>query len=118
MCSALAGVLLATLADMKWLAVVLLAIIGLLAAFVAIEYFTVSIHALPSYIPGHRSVNGHYHKRGAVAALVAIVALAGSAVLAFRILRPRELKAAPVAAPPTANSANQLLDSGEADPDK
>ena len=75
---------------MKWLTVVLLAIVGLLAAFVAIEYYTVSIHALPSYLPGRRNVNGHYHMRGAMVGLVAIVALAIAAVLAIRIFRPAE----------------------------
>jgi len=84
----LAGDPLATLPEMKWLPVVLLTIFGLLAAFVAIEYYTVSIHSLPSYLPGRRSVNGHYHVRGAMAGLVAIVALAIAAVLAIRIVRP------------------------------
>jgi hypothetical protein len=101
---------------MKWLLVVLLAIVGLLAAFVAIEYFTVSIHSLPSYIPGHKNGNGHYHVRGAMVGLIAIVALAGAAVLAIRIVRPREPKAAPVQAAPTNASADQLLGSSEADP--
>jgi len=101
---------------MKWLAVVLLAIVGLLAAFVCFEYLTVSIHSLPSYIPGHRSVNGKYHVRGAIAGLIAIVALAGSAVLAIRILRPRASAPEPVEAPPTNASADQLLGSREVDP--
>lgn len=101
---------------MKWLTVVLLAIVGLLAAFVAIEYFTVSIHSLPSYIPGHRNVNGRYHVRGAIAALIAIVALAGAAVLAIRIVRPRDPKPEVVEAPPANVSADQLLGNGEADP--
>ncbi|MGH9207018.1 MAG: hypothetical protein ACRD1G_10740, partial [Acidimicrobiales bacterium] len=71
---------------MKWIWVIVLVIIGALAAFVAIEYFTVSIHALPSYIPGHKVGHGHYggghyRKRGAAAAVVAFVALAGAGYL-------------------------------------
>jgi uncharacterized membrane protein YidH (DUF202 family) len=95
----------ATVSDMnntaKWVAVVVLAIIGLLAAFVAFEYLTVSIHALPSYIPGHHKGRGHYHKRGAVAALVAIVAIGGAVAITLRIVR-----------------ANQPSDPGSSVPDK
>jgi hypothetical protein len=81
---------------MKWFVVIVLVIIGALAAFVAIEYLTVSIHALPSYIPGHKaayaghSERGHYHKRGAAAALVAVVALGAAAFLAFRIVKSNQ----------------------------
>ncbi len=94
---------------MKWIGVTILAVIGIIAAFVAIEYFVVSIHSLPSYIPGHKNVNGHYHKRGALAAIVAVVAFAGAFILA----RPRP-EAKPVAAPapaadPTPSSVDDLL---------
>jgi hypothetical protein len=72
---------------MKWIPVVVLAIIGVLAAIVAIEYFVVPIHQLPSFIPGHKPGPGHYHKRGAGAALVAFLAFAGAAILAVRNVR-------------------------------
>jgi drug/metabolite transporter (DMT)-like permease len=91
-------------ARMKWVIVVVLAIIGVLAAIVAIEYFVVPIHSLPSYIPGHQHTPGHYRKRGAVAALVAVVALVAAGVLAVRILREG---AAPAAA--SGSTADQLL---------
>jgi len=94
---------------MKWIGVVLLAIIGVLAAFVAIEYLTVSIHSLPSFIPGnsgHHLVNGHYRKRGALAAVVSLAAFAAAGYWAYRIRRPKE--AAPVAEVPQ-NSADQML---------
>ena len=55
-----------TLTVMKWVGVIILVVVGLLAAFVAIEYFTVQIHALPSFIPGRVALKyGHYRKRGA-----------------------------------------------------
>ena len=75
---------------MKWLVVLILAVVGILAAIVAVEYLTVPIHNLPSFIPGHRSVNGHYHVRGAITGLIAIVALVSAVVVALRIVRSRE----------------------------
>lgn len=72
---------------MKWLPVILLAIVGVLAGIVAIEYLTVSIHALPSWIPGRHPGRGHYHTRGAAAGLVAVVALGFAGFLAYRIIR-------------------------------
>ena len=74
---------------MKWLPVVVLGIIGVLAAVVAFEYLTVPIHSLPSYIPGGHPGRGHYHTRGAAAALVAVAALGGAGYLAFRIVNPK-----------------------------
>ncbi len=77
-----------TLTAMKWVGVIILVVVGLLAAFVAIEYLTVQIHALPSFIPGRVALKyGHYRKRGALAALIAIVAFVIAAVLAVRIWR-------------------------------
>jgi len=86
---------------MKWIAVVVLVIIGVLAAVVAVEYLTVSIHSLPSFIPGRKHVPGHYHKRGAIAAVIALIAFAGAAVLAVRFRRQ--------APAPAVTSAGDLL---------
>ncbi len=73
---------------MKWVGVIILVVVGVLAAFVAIEYLTVQIHALPSYIPGQQALKyGHYRKRGALAALIAVIAFVLAAVLAVRIQR-------------------------------
>ena len=72
---------------MKWLPVILLAIVGVLAGIVAVEYLTVAIHALPSWIPGRHHGRGHYHTRGAAAALVALVAFGIAGYLAFRIVK-------------------------------
>jgi hypothetical protein len=108
---------------MKWIGVAVLAIVGILAAIVAVEYLTVSIHNLPSWIPGHESLGahlagrGHYHKRGAAAALVAVVAFAGAvfvAIRGFNFSRKPRAAAAPKGA---ATSAGDMLASPEASAD-
>jgi uncharacterized membrane protein len=64
---------------------VILLIVGILALVVAVIYLTTSIHALPSFIPGkHIGANGHYHKRGAIAAVIGIVLIAIGAVVGLR----------------------------------
>jgi hypothetical protein len=103
---------------MKWLGVIVLVIVGALATFVAVEYFTVAIHALPSYIPGHHATGphglparGHYRKRGAVAAVIALIAFVVAGFLAYRILRsdnPPAAVEAPTPAPPT-SSVDQII---------
>jgi len=105
---------------MKWIWVILLVIIGALAAFVAIEYFTVSIHALPSYIPGHKVAHGHYggghyRKRGAAAAVVAFVALVAAGYLTYRNLQGQK----PAAAGPAtkdSSSVDQLISTPPPEP--
>jgi uncharacterized membrane protein YidH (DUF202 family) len=98
---------------MKWIGVIILVIIGILAAIVAIEYLTVSIHSLPSWIPGHKTGfrgRGHYHKRGAIAAFIALVAFVIAGFWAYRITRagrPAVTAAGP--SPVADSSADQLL---------
>lgn len=99
--------------NMKWIWVIVLVIIGALATFVAIEYLTVAIHALPSYIPGHKHGRGHYRKRGALAAVIAVIAFVVAAILAYRIARPSG-GAARVGGPApqsTGTAADQLVGS-------
>jgi uncharacterized membrane protein YidH (DUF202 family) len=100
----------------KWLWVILLAIIGILAAIAAIEYLAVSIHQLPSWIPGHKNIKGHYHKRGALAAVIAVVALGAAGYLTYRFTRGQGSGAAggvtPTTTPATTpSSADDLLTS-------
>jgi hypothetical protein len=101
---------------MKWVLVIVLAIIGVLAAIVAIEYFVVPIHSLPSFIPGRHHTAGHYRKRGAAAALVAVVTLVAAGILAIRFRR-EDAAGAPAAAPAQASSADQLLAKPPATPE-
>jgi hypothetical protein len=76
---------------MKWIGVIVLAIIGILAAIVAVEYLTQPIHSLPSMLGGKSQlvhghhVRGHYHKRGYLAIVIAVIAFAGAIFWAIRI---------------------------------
>src|SRR5665213_4572618 len=56
--------------------------------------------------PGKHRANGHYHKRGAVAAVIAIAAFVAAGYWAYRLRRPKE--AAPVVVA-TYDSAAQVL---------
>ncbi len=59
-------------------------VVGVVAAVYAFEYLTVSIHALPSWVPGKHHGRGHYHKRGAILGLIAIVCLGGAGYIFYR----------------------------------
>ena len=69
---------------MKWIIVIILAIIGVLAAIVAFEYLTISIHKLPHYLGGKKG-RGHYKKRGEGLAVIAVIALGSAGYMAYRI---------------------------------
>jgi uncharacterized membrane protein YidH (DUF202 family) len=101
---------------MKWIWVIILAIIGILAAIVAVEYLTVAIHALPSFIPGRHPGHGHYHKRGAIAAVIAFVALVAAGYLTLRNLRTQPAATPSAPTPAAGTSADQLLSSPTPEP--
>lgn len=65
-----------TVAAMRALILAVLVVVGLLAAAVAVVYFVLPVHSLPSFFPGHARVgHGIRYRRGAVAAVVAAVLL-------------------------------------------
>jgi hypothetical protein len=103
---------------MKWIGVIILAVVGILAAIVAVEYLTTPIHSLPSIIGGHHT-RGHYHKRGYAALLVAVVALGGAVYLTLRIRRTETGAPAVATAdtPAPASSADGLLATSAPTPD-
>jgi len=69
---------------MKWLIVAVIAVVGVLAAVVAGVYFTEQIHQLPSFFPGHGPIGkGIRYKRGAAAAVVAVVLWLVAVVIAM-----------------------------------
>ena len=111
----------ATVNPMKWLWVIVLVIVGILAALVAIEYLTISIHAIPSFMGRHPG-RGHYRKRGALAVLIALIAFGGAGYLIYRTRRADQLALAaagggPAVAP--AESAPELpVESAAAAPEQ
>jgi hypothetical protein len=89
---------------MKWFWVIVLVIVGIIAALVAVEYLTVSIHAVPTWM-GRTHGRGHFRKRGAAAALVALIALVGAGFLFFRIRRADKLALAASAPAPIVDTS-------------
>ena len=70
---------------MKWFWIIVLIVVGIIAAVFAFEYLTVGIGHLPSWVPGHAAhKRGHEHKRGAIAALIALAAFVGAGYLIYR----------------------------------
>jgi hypothetical protein len=73
--------------SLRMAVIVILAIVGILALVVGVIYLAVAIHSLPGFIPGKHPVNGHYHKRGAIALVIGIVVLAIAGAIGFRTRR-------------------------------
>ncbi len=65
----------------RWAICAVFAVLGVLALIYAVIYVSVPIHSLPGFVPGQRPVNGHYHKRALLVAIIGIVLLAISAVI-------------------------------------
>ena len=70
---------------MKWFWIIVLIVVGIIAAVFAFEYLTVGIGNLPSWVPGpvahHR---GHMRKRGYLAAIIAIAAFVGAGWMIYK----------------------------------
>jgi len=112
----------------KWIGVIVLAVVGVILAFVAIEWLSEPIWKVPQYLGGKPAlvhghhVRGHYRRRGEALAVLAVIAFAGAAYLAWTIKRapaavagdgPAEpatvaAPAAPEPAPEAATSADLL----------
>jgi uncharacterized membrane protein len=60
----------------KWVITAICGVLGIIAIIYAIIYVAVPIHSLPGFVPGKVAVNGHYHKRALIAAIIGIVLLA------------------------------------------
>ena len=64
---------------MKWLWIIVLLVVGIIAAVFSFEYLTVGIGHLPSWVPGNAPHHhGHMRTRGYLAAIVAIAAFVGA----------------------------------------
>jgi uncharacterized membrane protein YebE (DUF533 family) len=98
---------------MKWLWIIVLAVVGVIAAVFAFEYLTVGIGHLPSWVPGHAAhKRGHLHKNGAVAALIAVVAFAGAGWLIYKNQRTAKPATPPADPQPATPSATPPADPG------
>ena len=84
---------------MKWFWIVVLIIVGIVAAVFAGEYLTTGIGHLPTWVPGHHAGHrGHMKKRGYAALLVAILAFGGAGWLIYKNMQSD--KAAAAVSPP------------------
>jgi len=70
---------------MKWLWIIVLIVVGIIAGLLAFEYLTVGIGHLPAWVPGNAPhKRGHMYKRGYLAAIVAVAAFAGAGWLIYK----------------------------------
>ncbi len=112
--------------NLKWIWVIVLAVVGILALVVGILFITQPIHTLPTFLGGKhelvkgKHVRGHYQRRGEGLIAVAVVAFGVAAYLGYRFRRQDRPAAAAVgggtttAAPADGGSAGSLL--GGTDP--
>jgi hypothetical protein len=70
----------------KWVGVIALGVVGLLAIIVAILWLSEPIHSLPSFLGGKHG-RGHYKRRGEALFVLAIVVLGVAAYLGYRLNR-------------------------------
>lgn len=62
--------------------IVALAVLGLVLAAAAVDYFTHTAGTLPSFLPGHHAGSAHHHTKHAVVALgLAVLSFAGAWLL-------------------------------------
>ncbi len=95
----------------KWIGVIALGVIGVLAFIVAILWLSEPIHELPAFLGGKKG-HGHYQRRGEALIVFAIVVLAVAGYLGYRLSRSSRTDAAPaVPAAPTAPAAPAATDS-------
>jgi hypothetical protein len=91
----------------RWVVCVVLAVLGVIALVYAVIYVAVPIHSLPGFVPGKRPVDGHYHKRALLVAVIGIVLIAISAFvgLGARRAQAAQVGSAPPADPDTGGAA-------------
>ncbi len=71
--------------NMKWVWIILLIVVGIVAAVFAYEYLSTGIGHLPSWVPGNEPhKRGHEHKRGYLCAIIAVVAFVGAGWMIYK----------------------------------
>ena len=71
----------------KWVISAICAVLGIVALIYAVIYLATPIHSLPGFVPGKVAVNGHYHKRALLCAIIGIVLLAIAGVIGIAARR-------------------------------
>ncbi len=62
--------------SVKWVLCAVCAVVGVIALIYAVIYLSVPIHSLPGFVPGKKSINGHYHKRALFTGVIGVVLIA------------------------------------------
>ncbi len=107
----------------KWVGIIVLFVIGVLAGIVAIFWLTEPIHALPTILGGHHHHRGRYQRRGEALIVFAVVVLGAATYLTIRMRRAQRAPApaagpaapAPAAPPNEGDSADALLSTSSPD---
>jgi uncharacterized membrane protein len=98
----------------KWVIAAICGILGIIALIYAVIYLAVPIHSLPGFVPGKQAaINGHYHKRALISAVIGIVLLAIAAYLGFAVQRSSADQGAGVAGPTPGPGPAPSQDAGE-----
>ena len=98
----------------KWVIAAICAILGVIALIYAVIYVAVPIHSLPGFVPGKVAVNGHYHKRALISAVIGIVLLAIAVYLGITAQRSTSTQVGPTPEPAgPAPEAAASQDAGE-----
>lgn len=71
----------------KWVISAICGVLGIIALIYAVIYLAVPIHSLPGFVPGKTPVNGHYHKRALITAIIGVVLLAVAVYLGITAQR-------------------------------
>lgn len=85
----------------KWVISAVCGVLGVIALIYAVIYLATPIHSLPGFVPGKVAVNGHYHKRALLCAVIGVVLVAIAVFLGVTARR----ETAQVGAAPGAGSA-------------
>jgi uncharacterized membrane protein len=87
----------------RWVICTVFAVLGVLALIYAVIYVSVPIHSLPGFVPGKRPVDGHYHKRALLVAVIGIVLLA---ISVFVGMGARRSSAAQIGSTPSVDTGS------------
>jgi hypothetical protein len=97
----------------KWVVCAVCAILGTVALIYAVIYLTVPIHSLPGFVPGKTDVNGHYHKRALITAVIGIVLLAIAAYLGMAAQRSTATQVGSTPEPAVGSASEDVGDEGD-----